>query len=204
MPALPISSPSASEQSFQLAKRYWGDYSSGGAKYAFFAFLAIVVVFFFIFTCMVNVRRIKSGSKPLISSYLAPPAYYQVQQQNSLAQQLPTYTAQPNPNQDIGYYDQTGTFIPYNKPQTETDTELNNLHGQSYYQPQQSQSGNPFDFQATGYQQTTTIPPAAATTTTTSTTAEYTSPTSHITSSQAENDLPGYTPPAGPPPGHLR
>ncbi|VEU22553.1 DEKNAAC103496 [Brettanomyces naardenensis] len=64
-------------------------------------------------TCFVNARRMRAGRQPLVSRYLAPPSYYQSETQYQGNQpQLPTYTEEANPMQDVGYYDAQGNFVP--------------------------------------------------------------------------------------------
>lgn len=88
--------------------------SSNAARYAFFAFVVAAFVVFILLVCVVNKRRIKSGRSPVISSYLAPPSYNQSQvaYEGQTTTNLPTYTPNPNANQDVGFYDKNGNFIP--------------------------------------------------------------------------------------------
>lgn len=99
----------------ELDKRdwYYSD-NSNPARYAFFAFMGLAIIVAIIMICMVNVRRMRAGRAPVISSYLAPPNYHQsqVQYEGQTTTNLPTYTPAPNPNQDVGYYDKNGNFIP--------------------------------------------------------------------------------------------
>lgn len=106
----------------ELTKRDWYSDSSDGGKYAFFAFFAAALIIFIIMICMVNIKRIKRGRAPIISSYLTPPSYHQSQvaYEGQTVTNLPTYTPNPNVNQDVGYYDKNGNFIPT------TTTALNN------------------------------------------------------------------------------
>lgn len=103
----------------QLDKRayiYTSD-STDGARYAFFAIFAAAFIIFIIMICFVNNKRRKQGRAPMISSYLAPPNYYQSEhaynrnRDPETATNLPTYTPAPNPQQDVGYYDKNGNFI---------------------------------------------------------------------------------------------
>ncbi|TID12958.1 hypothetical protein CANINC_005057 [Pichia inconspicua] len=162
--------------STQLDKRaiiYTSD-SSDGARYAFFAIFAAAFIIFIIMICFVNNKRRKQGRAPMISSYLQPPNYYQSEhtynRDPEVANNLPTYTPAPNPQQDVGYYDKNGNFIttstiPLN------DTSNNNIPS----------TETPND------QQTPNIPLAFQSTTTTS---YNTVDVSHMT----------YSPPDGPPP----
>ncbi|KAH3660144.1 hypothetical protein OGAPHI_007349 [Ogataea philodendri] len=186
-------------QSVDLAKRYWS-YSNDGSRYAFFAFLAAVIVIFFVFTCLLNVRRIRRGRTPIISQYLAPPSYYQSERNRheNNGVQLPTYTAQPNPNQDIGYYDSNGNFIPYSKTDgTATST-------------------NPFDNQGTGTASTQGNSNAAGNTTGNAEPLSqpeqaHARPENSPQAYPSANPQPSstsstgnYAPPPGPPPTHAK
>ncbi|GMG20669.1 unnamed protein product [Ambrosiozyma monospora] len=128
--------------------------NSNNGRYAFFAFFIAIIVIFLLFTCYVNVKRMKNGGTPIISHYLSPPSYFQSQARDAnttapTVEPLPQYTENPNPNQDAGYYDQNGNFIPYNKlqnlnytPQTQQQPYNPNL--QQPYQPGPPASSNPF------------------------------------------------------------
>lgn len=119
-PTIPSDNPSLS---FQLSKIVYGVNvelqkrdlyydSSGAGRYAFFAFFVAALVVFIVMTCLVNNRRMRAGRTPVISSYLAPPSYYQSQNSDdNEGTNLPTYTQNANPNQDAGYYDKNGNFI---------------------------------------------------------------------------------------------
>ncbi|KAG7722372.1 hypothetical protein KL949_000574 [Ogataea haglerorum] len=197
--------------SLDLARRYWS-YSNDGSKYAFFAFLAAIIIIFLIFTCMLNVRRIRRGRTPIISQYLAPPSYYQSQHQSPDANTvpLPAYTEQPNPNQDIGYYDNNGNFIPYSKANGAGGPSVPpGPNGPGEVNGDNQTAPNPFDQQGTGH----TSPPyaqAPATEPISSPQQAYSRPddtetypayTSHSSSANAPAN---YTPPPGPPPTHKK
>lgn len=99
----------------ELEKRDNGWYGgSDSGRYAFFAFFVAAIVIFVVMVCTVNIRRAKAGRAPFISSYLAPPNYYQSQTayEGQTNTSLPTYTPNANPTQDVGYYDKNGIFIP--------------------------------------------------------------------------------------------
>ncbi|AWU73452.1 uncharacterized protein C5L36_0A00640 [Pichia kudriavzevii] len=127
MPAIRPHKPSTYSQlrklargiSHELKRRdsfYYGDDGSDAARYAFFAFAVVALILFIFFTCVVNKRRLRTGRSPIISSYLAPPNYQQSQSQYNAnttgGANLPTYTPNANPSQDVGYYDKNGNFIP--------------------------------------------------------------------------------------------
>lgn len=96
---------------------YWDDgYSS--ARYGFIGFVVAALLIFVIGTCLVNRRRLQQGRTPFVSSYLAPPSYAQASG-DSQTQPLPAYTADANPNQDVGYYDPSGNFVPTQVPAVE-------------------------------------------------------------------------------------
>ncbi|KAG7879548.1 hypothetical protein KL938_003601 [Ogataea parapolymorpha] len=198
-------------ESLELARRYW-TYSNDGSRYAFFAFLAAIIVIFLIFTCMLNVRRIRRGRTPIISQYLAPPSYYQSQHQspdgNSVP--LPTYTPQPNPNQDIGYYDINGNFIPYSKASGPGGPNGPvGPNGQSGVNGGSQTAPNPFDQQGTGQTSSPYAQPPATEPISSpqqvysrpSDTETYPAYTSHSSSANAPAN---YTPPPGPPPTHKK
>ena len=105
-------------------------YSDGGdaGRYAFFAFFVLAIIVFIIMTCVINVKRMKSGRAPVISSYLSPPNYHQSQTayEGQVVTNLPTYTPAANPNQDVGYYDKNGNFIPANSTINNNNNNNNN------------------------------------------------------------------------------
>lgn len=120
MPAIPYDNSSLSLKlrkiargiNSELQKRDYYYDSSDPGRYAFFAFFVAAIVVFIIMTCLVNKRRMRTGRAPVISSYLAPPTYYQSQNNyTGETTNLPTYTQNANPNQDAGYYDKNGNFI---------------------------------------------------------------------------------------------
>ncbi|KAG0684512.1 hypothetical protein C6P40_002705 [Pichia californica] len=99
----------------ELKKRdLWYNDDSDPARYAFFAFFIAGIIIFLIMICLANARRMKEGRTPLISSYLAPPSYNQSQvaYEGQTTTNLPTYTPNANVNQDVGFYDKNGNFIP--------------------------------------------------------------------------------------------
>lgn len=83
------------------------------SRYAFIAFAVAAVIIFITATCYVNFKRAKRGRAPVVSSFLAPPSYgqSQVAYEGQVVTNLPTYTADANPLQDVGYYDINGNFI---------------------------------------------------------------------------------------------
>lgn len=111
----------------ELIKRdvYWSDGTSNPARYAFFAFFVAAVIIFLIMICFVNAKRMRTGRAPIITSYLAPPSYNQSQvaYEGQTATNLPTYTENANPQQDVGFYDKNGNFIPA-KTQSYQETTL--------------------------------------------------------------------------------
>jgi hypothetical protein len=97
----------------ELYKRDFYYSTSDPARYAFFAFFVAAILVFIIMTCLINRRRMKDGRAPVISSYLSPPTYNQSQNVYGVdSTNLPTYTPNANANQDVGYYDKNGNFIP--------------------------------------------------------------------------------------------
>ncbi|ODQ48239.1 hypothetical protein PICMEDRAFT_16049 [Pichia membranifaciens NRRL Y-2026] len=115
----------------ELERRdYDGFYgNSNPGRYAFFAFFAAAFIIFIVMICTVNARRLKSGRAPVISSYLSPPSYHQSQAAyggETAATNLPTYTPAPNAQQDVGYYDKNGNFIPTNVTTAETTADASN------------------------------------------------------------------------------
>ena len=106
----------------------WYNNSNPG-RYAFFAFFVAAFIIFIVMICTVNARRLKSGRTPVISSYLSPPSYHQSQAAyggERTATSLPTYTPAPNAQQDVGYYDKNGNFIPTNVTTAETTADTSN------------------------------------------------------------------------------
>ncbi|AMD21285.1 HER006Wp [Eremothecium sinecaudum] len=86
------------------------------ARWAIFV-IWILVILFCIF--LINLRRRRRGQLPIIgTAWLAPPSYGQSQRQynrpadDPTAIPVPEYTAQPNSNVDMGFYDNTGKFHP--------------------------------------------------------------------------------------------
>lgn len=98
----------------ELDKRY---YTTG---YGYFGFVALAIIIVLCLICAANSRRIKRGQNPYISQYLSPPTYMEAQGNNGgqagAPENVPMYYQNANPNQDAGYYDANGNFVPSNKP----------------------------------------------------------------------------------------
>lgn len=107
---------------------------SNPARYAFFAFFVAAIVIFIGMVCVVNAKRMKAGRTPVISSYLSPPSYHQSQvaYEGQTATNLPTYTPAPNAQQDVGYYDKNGNFIPTTITTTDTTADESNFSNQMH------------------------------------------------------------------------
>lgn len=137
--------PSEGPVLVQLEKRY---YATG---YAYFGFVALAIVLIMFFICAANSRRIKRGQNPYISQYLSPPSYIESQgnPQGQQQENVPMYYQSANPNQDAGYYDANGNFVPSNKPLSPTNNAGYNSNVQQAYIPNDN-SENMF------YQQNTT------------------------------------------------
>lgn len=96
------------------------DYYYDNSRYAFVGFAVAAIIVFVTVTCYVNFRRAKRGQTPIVASFLTPPSYgqSQVAYEGQVVTDLPTYTADPNPIQDVGYYDINGNFIPADQTNT--------------------------------------------------------------------------------------
>ncbi|GMF03104.1 unnamed protein product [[Candida] boidinii] len=119
----------------ELSKRAWNDGSNGG-RWAFFVFVIALIVILFAMVCYTNIRRMRRGAAPIRgTTWITPPSYYQSQNQyqSSPANQLPAYTANPNPNQDAGFYDKDGIFVPYESFNMNDNNTNNNIPNQQQY-----------------------------------------------------------------------
>ncbi|QPG73684.1 hypothetical protein FOA43_000997 [Brettanomyces nanus] len=190
-----------------IKRQGWYQNSGNNARYAFLAFLIAVVVIIFTMTCFVNLRRIRAGRRPFVSRYLAPPSYYQSERQYETAPPpLPTYTAEANPQQDVGYYDQNGKFVPAKMEDTEfpppPGATPSGDHTYANATPIVVSPPTDSGIQPAYLAQETTSP---ATSTPGSNSAYY-SPRQGSSSPQsnAANSPSGYAPPPGPPPTHSK
>lgn len=129
--------PTDSSTFVNLEKRY---YTNG---YAYFGFVALGIILLLFCICAANNRRIKRGQNPYISQYLSPPTYMESQHNGPSNQNqpenVPMYYQSANPNQDAGYYDANGNFVPSNKPaQTSTNNNDYNANVQQAYIPNEN------------------------------------------------------------------
>lgn len=184
----------------ELSKRliYYSSDGSSPARYAFFAIFVAAFIFFIVMVCFVNNKRRKQGRAPMISSYLAPPNYYQSENQYNAdaPTNLPTYTPAANPQQDVGYYDKNGNFI------TTATIPLSTTSPVSARDPQGSnqdaafpnQQGNPFPNASTNQTSSQTGPPISPHIPT-----AFQSSTSQSYNTVTVSGM-SYTAPNGPPP----
>ncbi|CDK27478.1 unnamed protein product [Kuraishia capsulata CBS 1993] len=101
------------------------DNTSNSAKWAFFVFLIVIVIFLFGYTFLINVRRIKRGAKPVRgTAWITPPSYQQSQRHYNepVVNPVPPYSQEARP-EDAGYYDQSGVF--HANPNVQKEYELN-------------------------------------------------------------------------------
>ena len=95
-------------------------WSIGGARWAFFAILFVLILIGIFGTLRVNKKRFQLGSQPLYGTrWMTPPSYRQSQTQYDQpvnirdpdlpSTYVPTYTAEAN-EYDMGHYDQAGKF----------------------------------------------------------------------------------------------
>lgn len=208
-----------------LVRRDWYYSSNGGARYAFLAFLVAVVVVVLLTTCIINVRRIKAGRRPIVSRYLAPPSYIQSQREynGGQQQQLPTYTEEANPMQDVGYYDEHGNFVaaktgddsypPPNGPPPQASQGCQMPPPGNTVNPSTTYANQPPTTTATNNAAASGLQPARLSTQGSSNDASeeaanytqshtYATNNTNTTSTIANEVPPTYTPPAGPPPAH--
>ncbi|OUM52625.1 hypothetical protein BVG19_g1830 [[Candida] boidinii] len=203
----------------ELSKRDWND--GNGGRWAFFVFVIALIVILFAMVCYTNIKRIKRGRAPIRgTNWITPPSYYQSQNvyQTSTSNQLPVYTANPNPNQDAGFYDKDGIFVPYDSFNMNENTENNAPDQQVPYQGNQNAyeqrmpgeyvTGNNNDNLNSPFvdqdDHIISYPPQSHLRN-----ASYVTPGGRNTagndtnvgsSNSEEEDLPGYTAPPGPPP----
>lgn len=170
----------------------------------------------------INKRRGQEGREPIRgTAWITPPSYTQSQHNNQQQQPyVPPYSEQANDN-DAGYYDNQGNFIPNLKAQ-EANAASGGLHGNYTGQPQHlntlvpDQTGltSPTQtYQPTGQSQYTNDDPQVnfqrdfsryyGRTSNTNTNANNTGNSS--SSPQTDDvELENFSRPDGPPPAHLR
>lgn len=93
---------------------------TGGARWAFFAIFAVLIIVVVIGTLRVNRNRARLGHEPIYGTrWMTPPLYLQLQGQYNQPTRrdpdmpnvyVPTYTAHAN-EYDMGYYDAQGNFV---------------------------------------------------------------------------------------------
>ncbi|OBA19559.1 hypothetical protein METBIDRAFT_13314 [Metschnikowia bicuspidata var. bicuspidata NRRL YB-4993] len=104
-----------------LAKRYYYGLTSSGARWAYFAIVAVALVLLIASIILVNRKRGRRGAKPIQGTqWMTPPSYYQSQtyynqptrrDPNMPSTYVPQYTETANAG-DMGYYAPDGTFHP--------------------------------------------------------------------------------------------
>ncbi|KAI0464614.1 hypothetical protein LJB42_002233 [Komagataella kurtzmanii] len=195
-------------------------WSNSNARWAFFALFIVFIIGFLLLMCRTNLRRMRRGQKPIRgTAWLTPPSYGQSQQQyntGGINDSVPVYSSQARA-EDAGYYDAEGVFHynPHYVPAKPMATAATGSTNTQTYPPQAYHTPGAYDdFESTpnrptqtpsdddfGYTRPSHPPPVSSNLNTPSdadriydTTGEGTS------SSNIDDELPGYQPPSSPPP----
>lgn len=109
--------------------------SNEGARWAFFAIFIAIILLAMIGMIRVNKKRGSNGLQPIYGTrWMTPPSYIQSQSQYNQPRRrdegmpdsyVPTYSEQAN-DQDMGYYDNNGTFHANPNAKMSTPFQFNN------------------------------------------------------------------------------